>query len=71
MEFWRQFDEAIGDVVEKYQKEMIDTTKEKQRIITYCEKVMKEKELKAETDCIKLIRTLESQKKHVLREIEA
>lgn len=44
--------------------------KEKERIITYCEKVLKEDELTAEKKCIELIRKLQSAKKHKMRQLE-
>lgn len=44
--------------------------KEKLHIITYCSKLMREEELKAEAKSIEMIRELQGKKKHTMRELE-
>lgn len=67
---WHQFDEAVNENTGKFQAEMKASHKEKLHIITYCSKLMREEELKAEAKSIEMIRELQGKKKHTMRELE-
>jgi hypothetical protein len=47
-DIWHQFDEQVSDFTQKYQTEMKLAHKDKSHIITYCSKVMRDKELECE-----------------------
>jgi len=55
-EHWQQFEEACNDLTQKYQSEMKMQHREKQHVIKYCSKVMRDEELLGEKKSIDLIR---------------
>ena len=69
-EHWQQFEEACNDLTQKYQSEMKMQHREKQHVIKYCSKVMRDEELLGEKKSIDLIREFQRLKKHKLRYLE-
>ena len=69
-EHWQQFEEACSDLTQKYQSEIKMQHREKQHVIKYCSKVMRDEELLGEKKSIDLIRTFQRLKKHKLRYLE-
>ena len=64
-------EEDISEAMQKYQAEMKNGHKEKQHIITYCEKVLRDEELMAEKKCVDMIKDFQGYKKHKLRDLDA
>lgn len=69
-DIWHQFDEQVSDFTQKYQTEMKLAHKDKSHIITYCSKVMRDKELECEKQSIELIKSFQRLKKHKLRYLD-
>jgi hypothetical protein len=60
----------LEDFTQKYQTDMKIQHVKKCKIISFCMKELKEAELKAERDSIKLIEAYKKEEKHAYRDIE-
>jgi len=69
-EIFSVHESMIEDNLQKMQSEIKKKTKEKVRIIAHCEEQMRNAEVDADRECIKLIERFRSEMKHMSRYIE-
>lgn len=69
-EIFSVHESLIEDNLQKTQTDVKKKTKEKVRIIAHCEQQMRNAEIDADRECIKLIERFRSEMKHMTRFIE-
>ena len=70
-DFWGVFDENIIEPLQQYQTYMKANHKKKENIIIFCQRQMRDEEIRAEKKSISILDELKSKKKYAYRTLES
>ena len=67
---WATFEDAILEDTGTFQNDMKRLHKEKKNMVTYCERTMRNEELKADSKAVVIMEELRAKKKYAHRELD-